>query len=56
MKVEFSLQVKRILERESSQKAYMHYDANPFTWSAPVIMPRPPYYASPRFEWSYPLI
>jgi hypothetical protein len=56
VKFEFSPEVRRLLERKSSEKVYMHYDANPFTWSMPVIMPRPPYYASPRYEWNYPRI
>ncbi|WP_438434884.1 hypothetical protein [Gorillibacterium sp. sgz500922] len=56
MKIMFSPQVKLLLVPQSSQTVDMQYADNPFTWTMPLIGRRPPYYASPRYEWSYPVI
>ncbi|WP_187385752.1 hypothetical protein [Gorillibacterium timonense] len=56
MKVEFSREVRRLLENHSSATVDMRYDLNPYTWTMPVLGPRPPFYTNPIYEWRYPVI
>lgn len=53
---DFNPTVQLLLLNHSNEKVQMRYDSNPHTWSMPVIGPRPPYYANPRYELNYPLI
>ncbi len=52
----FNPQVHILLINQTNDRVQMRYDNNPFTWSMPLIGPRPPYYTNPRYVFNYPVI
>jgi len=45
-----------LLKGETEETVDMLYNDNPYTWEMPKIGPRPPYYANPHYEQSYPIL
>ncbi|WP_106768743.1 hypothetical protein [Paenibacillus faecalis] len=56
LRFDFNPKVQLLLLHHSNETVQMRYNSNPFTWSMPLIAPRPPYYANPRYELNYPRI
>ena len=54
MLIEFHSNVKRLLQNQPNEKVTIKYMTE--SWPVPQIGPRPPYYAHPQYEPSYPLI
>jgi hypothetical protein len=52
----YSPEVRLLLVNESEETVDMLYNDNPFTWEMPLIGPRPPYYANPRYDQYYPVL
>ncbi len=51
---QFSPEVKLLLVNKSNEKVELRYQN--CLWKVPLIGPRPPYYANPRYELNYPII
>ncbi|MEK3731832.1 MULTISPECIES: hypothetical protein [Paenibacillus] len=56
MRFDFHPRARLLLVNHTNEKVQMLYNANPYTWSMPLIGARPPFYANPRYEPNYPLI
>ncbi|WP_169750791.1 hypothetical protein [Ornithinibacillus contaminans] len=52
----YNPQVKLLLINQSDETEEILYDNHAQKWKTPLIGPRPPYYANPRYEQYYPLI
>ncbi|HWQ79589.1 MAG TPA: hypothetical protein VN381_12260 [Anaerovoracaceae bacterium] len=54
MRYQFNIEVELMLVNESDEKVELQYQE--FVWEVPLIGPRPPYYANPRYELNFPII
>ncbi|GHH99860.1 hypothetical protein [Neobacillus kokaensis] len=53
---QLSREAKLLLVNDSKEKEEVVYNSNQQPVKIPLIGPRPPYYANPRYEPYYPVI
>ncbi|MCH1624054.1 hypothetical protein [Fredinandcohnia quinoae] len=56
MEYYYNPEVKLLLIPFSNEKVNIQYNEDPVKFQLPMIGPRPPFYANPRYEEYYPVI
>lgn len=54
--LQYNPEVKLLLVNHSEEKIKVMYNDNEKAFELPLIGPRPPYYAYPRYEQHYPIL